>query len=129
MLLLDTRPPNSESSAQAPGELSLPCWCPTYSEAPLQPLAFLRVILLASGDDQILRQARQQVKRPNHGSVLLPQHDFIPSPKDFDLLAFQSKLLRQAYGLTVSGPEYSCRAHANLHNVYTLGINTVPLVF
>ena len=32
-----------------------------------------------------------------------------PSSKDFDLLAFQSKLLRQSDCLTVSGTEHSCR--------------------
>jgi hypothetical protein len=65
----------------------------------------------------------------SNARTMVPFFDFIPSPQDFELLAFQSKLLRQPYCLTVSAPEYSYRAHANLPNVYTLGINTVPLVF
>jgi len=45
------------------------------------------------------------------------------------LCASRLQLLRQPYCLTVSAPEYSCRAHANLHHVYTWSMHTVPLVF
>src|SRR5207245_6337307 len=105
------------------------CSCPTDSEAPLQPLAFLRLILLAPNDDKIIRQARQQIERSHHGSVLLPQDDLIPSPKDFNFLALQSKLLRQPDGLTVSRPEHSRCAHApTSDDVYTSSIHILLLV-
>src|SRR2546426_5108888 len=88
------------------------CSCPTDSGAPLQPFAFLRLILLTADHVEIIRQASQQIERSNHGSVLLPQHDLIPSPKDLNFLALQSKLLRQPDCLTVSGPEYPRSTHA-----------------
>src|SRR5439155_25243843 len=102
------------------------CSCPTDSGAPLQPFAFLRLILLTADHVEIIRQASQQIERSNHGSVLLPQHDLIPSPKDLNFLALQSKLLRHPDCLTVSGLEYPRSAHAatstkSIYIKYTLG--------
>jgi hypothetical protein len=47
-----------------------------------------------------------------HSSVLFPQDDLIPSPKDLYFLGLQSKLFRQPDRLTVSGTKNARRAHA-----------------
>jgi len=95
--------------------------CPTDSEAPLQPLAFLRWILLAPNEFKVSRQASQQIERSHHGSILLPQDGLIPSAKDLHFSALQSKLLQQPDGLTVSGSEYPCGTDTPLSiaDVYT----------
>jgi hypothetical protein len=61
------------------------------------------MILLARYNDNIIRQASQQIECSLHGFILLPQDDLIPSPKDLHFIALQSKLFRQPNRLTVSG--------------------------
>jgi len=63
-------------------------------------------------DDKIIRQARQQIERSNHGSVFLPQDDLIPSPKDFNFLALQSKL--DTPQAACSSYNISCSPNCNL---------------
>ncbi len=48
----------------------------------------LRLVLVSFCEYKIIRQAGQQIEGSNHSSVLLTQDDFVPSAKDFNLLAF-----------------------------------------
>src|ERR1700722_10209938 len=85
--------------------------CPTGSGYPSQPFTFLRPVVLAANQLKVIGQTSQQIECSHHGSVLLPQDDLIPSPKDLDFLAFQSKLLRQSDRLTISRTKYPSSAH------------------
>src|SRR6516164_2851757 len=101
------------------------CWYPARSVGPcLQALSSLRKVLFTARKLEILRQVSQQLECPGQVPFRLSQNDFVASAKNLHFFALQSKLFRQAYGLTVSGAKYSrVSIDPPLANVYTHSIH------
>src|SRR5260370_5085920 len=98
--------------------------CPIDSEAPLQPLAFLRLVLFSASQFKIIWQASQQIESMNHGAILLPQHNLIASTKDLYFLTLQAKLFRQPDRLAIARSKHTRGRHpAPLNDVYTHSIH------